>query len=176
MEEKFLIENLDNIPVIFRDYLFNFVNILKKNLEDNLLSVLLFGSVARGKWTIESNVDLFVIVSNAYSGEIQLSQKIIDLIIEFEQRYNVKDSEGKDISHSIQVISLLLKELDIFRTIFYDIAVDGKLIYDRNQIGAKFIKKIKDRIEEKGLKRIFNSDNDFYWKRRNIKFGEIIEL
>ena len=176
MEEKFLIENLDNIPIIFRDYLFNFAKILKKNFEDNLLSVILFGSVARGKWTIESDLDLFAIVSNTYSGEIQLSQKIIDLIIEFEQSHSVKDDNGKDISPSIQVISLFLKELDIFRTIFYDIAVDGILIYDRNQFGAKFIKKIKDRIKEKGLKRIFNSDNDFYWKRRNIKFGEIVEL
>jgi len=70
---------------------------------------------------------------------------------------------------------LVLKDLHTFRTIFYDIAMDGIILFDRNQTGFQFLKKIKKRIEEKGLRRIFIKENDYYWERK-VKFGEIIEL
>ena len=54
--------------------------------------------------------------------------------------------------------------------------MDGIIIYDKNKIGAKFIKKIRQRIKDKSLQRVFISDKNFYWKRKDVQFGEIIEL
>lgn len=149
---------------------------LKQKLSDDLLSVILFGSVARGTWTDESDIDLFLIISDNFSRDTSLDRKIIDIILDYEEESDLITEMGVNLTASIQVIPLYFKELNNFRTLFYDIATDGIIITDGRQIASKFIAKIKRRIEEKGLKRVFNSRNDFYWKRPNIKFGEIIEL
>jgi hypothetical protein len=79
-------------------------------------------------------------------------------------------------NHSIEILTLSKNELDTFRTLFYDIALDGIIIYDTNNIGLNLLNKFRKRIEKMGLKRIYLDENDFYWKRKDIKFGEIIDL
>lgn len=176
MDNKTIYENLDYTPYIFRNYLYNFLNKIKEIFNEKLLSMVLFGSVARGKWTNESDIDLFLIFSNDNLEYQELERKLIDIILEYEEMNDLKDQNGNNVHASIQVITLLLKDLNNFRTLFYDIAMDGIIIFDKNEIGLKFIKNIKKRIKKLGLKRIFIDDNDFYWKHKDVKFGEIIEI
>lgn len=176
LDEDEIYENFDHLPFFYRDYLYNFLIKLKEIFKEDLLSVILFGSVARGKWTKESDIDVLIIFSNKISENMQLDEKLTEVILNFYDKNNLKDEQGNYLYTPIQEISLFHKDLDKFRTLFYDIAMDGLLIFDRNQIGLKFINKTKLRIKKKGLKRIFYSDEDFYWKRNDIKFGEIIEL
>jgi len=168
-------EDFDRVSYIFRDYLYNFVRLLKENYKEDLLSIILFGSVARGKWNNESDIDLLIIFSNKSSIKITINNRLTKIISDYERKSKLKNSKGDRLFSTIQDISLLLKDLHTFRTIFYDIAMDGIILFDRNQTGFHFLKKIKKRIEEKGLKRVFIKENDYYWER-NVKFGEIIEL
>ena len=176
MKENRIIEDFDRVSYIFRDYLYNFVKLLKENYKEHLLSIILFGSVARGKWTHESDIDLLIIFSNDLSINTAINSKLTAIISNYERKLKLKNSRGERLFSTIQDISLSLKDLDTFRTIFYDIAMDGIILVDRNEIGFHFIEKLKKRIEEKGLKRIFINENDYYWERGNVKFGEIIEL
>ncbi len=166
-----MIEDFDRVSYIFRDYLYNFVRLLKENYKEDLLSIILFGSVARGKWNNESDIDLFILFSNKSS----INNRLTKIISDYERKSKLKNSKGDRLFSTIQDISLLIKDLHKFRTIFYDIAMDGIILFDRNQTGFHFLKKIKKRIEEKGLRRVFIKENDYYWER-NVKFGEIIEL
>ncbi|NVM36527.1 MAG: nucleotidyltransferase domain-containing protein [Candidatus Lokiarchaeota archaeon] len=170
-----MIEDFDRVSYIFRDYLYNFVRLLKDNYNEDLLSIILFGSVARGKWNIESDIDLFIIFSNKSSIRTDINNQLTKIISDYERKSKLKNSKGERLFSTIQDISLLIKDLHTFRTIFYDIAMDGIILFDKNQTGSHFLKKIKKRIEEKGLKRVFIKENDYYWER-NVKFGEIIEL
>lgn len=170
-----MMEDFDRVSYIFRDYLYNFVRLLKEKYKEDLLSIILFGSVARGKWNNESDIDLFIIFSNKSSIRTTINNRLTKIISDYERKSKLKNSKGDRLFSTIQDISLLLKDLHTFRTIFYDIAMDGIILFDRNQTGFHFLKKIKKRIEEKGLKRVFIKENDYYWER-NVKFGEIIEL
>ena len=170
-----MIEDFDRVSYIFRDYLYNFVRLLKENYKEDLISIILFGSVARGKWNNESDIDLFIIFSNKSSIRTAINNQLKKIISDYERKTKLKNSKDNRLFSTIQDISLLLKDLNTFRTIFYDIAMDGIILFDRNQTGFHFLKKIKKRIEEKGLKRVFIKENDYYWER-NVKFGEIIEL
>ncbi|MBD3254314.1 MAG: hypothetical protein GF383_04435 [Candidatus Lokiarchaeota archaeon] len=80
------------------------------------------------------------------------------------------------LNHPIEIIPLTVSDLNQFGTLFYDIALDGIILYDKNKIGFKFLTKYKEKIKEKGLKRVYLGENDFYWKRKDIEFGEIVEL
>ncbi|KKK69825.1 hypothetical protein LCGC14_2930150 [marine sediment metagenome] len=170
-----MIEDFDRVSYIFKDYLYNFVRLLKENYKEDLISIILFGSVARGKWNNESDIDLFIIFSNKSSIRTAINNQLKKIISDYERKTKLKNSKDNRLFSTIQDISLLLKDLNTFRTIFYDIAMDGIILFDRNQTGFHFLKKIKKRIEEKGLKRVFIKENDYYWER-NVKFGEIIEL
>jgi len=170
-----MIEDFDRVSYIFRDYLYNFVRLLKENYKEDLLSIILFGSVARGKWNNESDIDLFIIFTNKSSIRTAINNQLTKIISDYERKSKLKNSKGDRLFSTIQDISLLLKDLDTFRTIFYDIAMDGIILFDRNQTGFHFLRKIKKRIEEKGLRRVFLKENDYYWER-NVDFGEIIEL
>ncbi len=170
-----MIEDFDRVSYIFRDYLYNFVRLLKENYKEDLLSIILFGSVARGKWNNESDIDLFIIFSNKSSIRTAINNRLTKIISNYERKSKLKNSKGDRLFSTIQDISLLLKDLNTFRTIFYDIAMDGIILFDRNQTGFHFLKEIKKRIEEKGLRRVFIKENDYYWER-NVEFGEIIEL
>lgn len=170
-----MIEDFDRVSYIFRDYLYNFVRLLKENYKEDLLSIILFGSVARGKWNNESDIDLFIIFSNKSSIKTAINNQLTKIISDYERKSKLKNSKGDRLFSTIQDISLLLKDLHTFRTLFYDIAMDGIILFDSNQTGFHFLRKIKKRIEEKGLRRVFIKENDYYWER-NVDFGEIIEL
>ncbi len=170
-----MIEDFDRVSYIFRDYLYNFVKLLKENYKEDLLSIILFGSVARGKWNDASDIDLFIIFTNKSSIRTAINNRLTKIISDYERKSKLRNSKGDRLFSTIQDISLVIKDLHTFRTLFYDIAMDGIILFDRNQTGFQFLKKIKKRIEEKGLRRIFIKENDYYWERK-VKFGEIIEL
>lgn len=170
-----MIEEFDRVSYVFRDYLYNFVRLMKEKYHEDLLSIILFGSVARGKWNNESDIDLFIIFTNKSSIKNGLNNQLTKIISDYERKSKLKNSKGDRLFSTIQDISLLLKDLHTFRTIFYDIAMDGIILFDRNKTGFHFLKRIRKRIEEKGLRRVFIKENDYYWER-NVKFGEIIEL
>ena len=168
-------EDFDRVSYIFRDYLYNFVNLMKEDYKEKLISIILFGSVARGKWNNESDIDLLIIFSNKISKKTTKNNRLTKIISDYERNSKLRNSKGDRLFSTIQEITLVLKDFHTFRTIFYDIAMDGIILFDRNQTGFHFLKKIKKRIEEKGLRRVFIKENDYYWER-NVKFGEIIEL
>lgn len=170
-----MIEDFDRVSYIFRDYLYNFVKLMEENYKEELLSIILFGSVARGKWNNASDIDLFIIFTIKSSIRTAINNRLTKIISDYERKSKLRNSKGNRLFSTIQDISLTLKDLHTFRTIFYDIAMDGIILFDRNQTGFQFLKKIKKRIEEKGLRRIFIKENDYYWERK-VKFGEIIEL
>ena len=177
MDENNILEDFNRIPAFFRDYLIKFVEILEKKYEKNLLSVILYGSIARGTWNLESDIDIFLLFSNKIKEREKLDKDVLKTIIEFEKTIHIINDNGIQIYFPIQELSLKLKDLVNFRTLFYDISMDGIVIYDKDLIGTKFLEKIRIRIKDKGLERIFVGYNDFYWKRKeNVKFGEIIEL
>lgn len=176
MKEKKSYRNLNKIPRFYQNYIFNFINRLKVNFNKKILSVILFGSIARGKFSKSSDIDLLLIFSNEITNTFLCDKKITDLTIEFYKNNELKDEKGNKIYSTIQPIALSLMELDTFRTLFYDIATDGIIIFDKEDVGLKFINKIKRRIKEKGLKRVYLGENNFYWKRKKIQFGEIVEL
>jgi uncharacterized protein len=168
-------QGFSNVPKFFREYLKEYLNYIKERLKKDLISIILYGSVARGSWDKESDIDLLLILSNDYFEEND-EYKISEILIDFYEKCRTKEVFEKYKYHTIQILSLSVNDLKKFRTLFYDIALDGIILYDPKDIGSKLITSYQKRIEEKDLKRIYINENDFYWKRKDIKFGEMIEL
>ena len=176
IQEENIFENYDRIPYIFQNYLYSYISLLKERFNNKIISVILYGSVARGKWSYESDIDLLLIFSNEISDISELNKTLTNITVGLEKKLVLKDGNNNPIYCSLQEYPILLKELNNFRTLFYDIAMDGIILFDRSNIGFNFIRKMKQRIIDKKIKRIFISDKNFYWKRNDVQFGEEIEL
>lgn len=59
---------------------------LKDIFNDNLVSIILFGSVAKGTATDESDIDIAIILKNAKSQPIQ--DKLIDFTLDLDLKYD----------------------------------------------------------------------------------------
>jgi predicted nucleotidyltransferase len=175
IESNRIKQGFSEVPLFFREYLEKFLMYLKKRVKKDLISVILYGSVARDTWNTESDLDLLVILSHDFheeNGDYRISKILIDF---YDNNRNTEIFE-KYKFHSLQILSLNINEIEKLRTIFYDIAMDGIILYDPKNIGLRMIKIYLEQIEKKNLKRIYVSKNDFYWKRKDVKFGERIEL
>ncbi len=123
--------------------LIDYINKLKDILlkDDRVAGVVLFGSVAKGNYNNISDVDMLVIVDQdtyEYSKKLwEIRKKILPVEIEFVKK-------GKYYRFSPFVLSL--SDLTSFRSIYFDFADYGIILYEKGDTVTKFmvdINKIK---------------------------------
>lgn len=147
--------------------------ILKENLGENLLSLGLFGSVAKGTAQRDSDIDLYIITENTDLSLVERTEYFLklkhdDLIsqeIEFlhSQGYNAK-------------INFISKEKNNLSTNFFtiDITFDMIVLFDTG-ILKQFLGKNKKIIKQQGIQKKFY-ENEKYYLDLNIEFGEVFEF
>jgi predicted nucleotidyltransferase len=105
-----------------------FVDKLKEKERDNLLQVILFGSVARGDDHDDSDIDVFVLLKNYDSdGEekIKIKQKI----------YDIATDVGDIYKHKIYISPFIHSEKTYLENrraslVYYNIADEGVVLYE----------------------------------------------
>jgi hypothetical protein len=166
--------HLESLPQTqFAHLLVKFFYVLKENLGENLLSLGLFGSVAKGTAQMDSDIDLYIITENTELSLVERTEYFLklkhdDLIsqeIEFlhSQGYNAK-------------INFISKEKNNLSTNFFtiDITFDMIVLFDIG-ILKQFLVKNKKIIKEQGIQKKFY-EKEKYYLDLNIKFGEIFEF
>lgn len=148
---------------------------LKTNLGDNLTSLVLFGSVARGDLQSDSDIDLLIIC-----------QKLPKLYSE-RQAIIREATPGarKQISNLVKegyyiYLSPIIKseeQAKYHSPLYLDMTEDSKILYDRNNFFHNILKEIRFRLQELGSKKIFLSDGSWYWDLKpDYKYGEVFEI
>jgi predicted nucleotidyltransferase len=102
-----------------------FLEKLKKQERDNLLRVVLFGSVARGDCRIDSDLDVFVLVKDGEHNELNI--RIVDLATTID----IREGECKThLSPFIVTQKEYLRGMRISEPIFSFIEEEGVTLYD----------------------------------------------
>ncbi|EHP88516.1 nucleotidyltransferase domain-containing protein [Methanotorris formicicus] len=130
-----------------------FLEKCKEKFGDDLISIILFGSYARGSATKYSDVDLLVIANNLPKRRIDRYKVLRNEILHFIFKYGVNISpiliEPRDLSP---------KDIN---PLIYGILTGYKIIYDKNNFWRNYIEKIKPII--KRTKPVF-IDGDKEWE------------
>lgn len=117
------------------------VRALREGLGGRLVSVVLFGSRARGDEGEDSDWDLLVIAEGLPEGSMS-RRKFIRGLLPPKWR------------HRVSVIAKTPEEFESsLPPLYLDIALDGIIIYDPRDYASKKLSYIRDRIEELGLRR-----------------------
>lgn len=160
----------------YKDYkqiLNKFKHSLLEKFSANLISLVLFGSVARGTAKQESDIDLLIILENAPDSYYRRLEPVID--IELKLRDEAFETTGAAPIFSSIILSK--EEAMENRNIFLDMLDASVILYDKNNFFKNRLKELNKRLLQLGSKRIVLEDKTWYWNLKPDRApGEVIEL
>ena len=122
----------------YRKLLDTFLVFLRQKLGDSLISVVLYGSVARGEARLRSDIDLLIIVkdaSNEYFLRLEPILKTEKLLKRTEAYNRLCSKDG--VRPYVSYLVLSLEEAQENRYIYLDMIEDSIIIFDRNNFFEK---------------------------------------
>ncbi len=152
---------------VYEKILNEFVKRCREKFKDNLISIAVFGSVARGTVTKKSDIDVLLVVKNADKSIGKRLDITLPIVMEISKLY------GKDIYEHI----LTPDEIKKHPSILLDLTQDAKIILDKDGFLSSELKTIRDKLNNLHAERIWLDKKVWYWKLKpGIKFGEVVEI
>lgn len=158
----------------YKSLLEKLTKLLQEEFQDRLVSVVLYGSVARGDNRKDSDIDLLLVIKD-------LPKTITERVILFDKVERKLDDdimrlmdEGYYVTFS--PVLKTPKEAARFSPIFMDMTEDAIILYDRDGFFRKVLEKTRKRLKELGFERVWLSEKSWYWRKRDYKLGEIIDF
>lgn len=148
---------------------------IKAYYGSRLVSVVVFGSVARGTQTFDSDLDLLIIAKRLPKGRMRR----IGQFVAIENKINsflevLQKKEG--INTYLSVIIKTPEEAEKGSPLFLDMIEDAKILFDKDSFFEKVLNKLRNRLRELGAKRIWRG-NAWYWDLKpDYRPGEIFEI
>jgi hypothetical protein len=140
------------------------------DLGDRLLSLVLFGSVARGQARPTSDIDLVIVVDG-------LPRRLAD-----RRRPLLASWERVRAARALPVVewNLVVKspvEAQFHSPLYLDIVEDGILIVDRGGLFAAVLAAMRERMRVLGSRRVYLPDGNWYWDLKpDFRFGQVVEI
>ncbi len=108
----------------------------------HVLGLLLFGSVAKGTFGPNSDIDILVVVDG---GAMDYFDEVHDMIESVEGLRDPLRATGKNLS--ITPLMLSAKRLGSFRPIYIDFLEDGVILFERNETLSMFLNDIRKSVD-----------------------------
>ncbi len=151
---------------------------LQKEVEsyyaDRLVSLVFFGSGARGTQNENSDLDFLVVAHDLPSGRLK-RVKEFEVV---EDRLTPFLDKSTSMGFSIQ-LSPVFKSCDEAESgspLFLDMVEDAEIVYDRFDFFSTVLDKLRKRLAALGAKRVWRG-NAWYWDLKpDFKPGEVIEI
>lgn len=148
---------------------------LKAYFGDQLMAVVLYGSVARGEQTPESDVDL-LIVADGLPRSLRARNR---LLVEFEEAFLPALLAPWRRQGMLIDVSTKIKTPEEARrlTLFYlDLTEEAIILHERERFFQDILDQLRQRLAELGAQRR-QQGRVRYWKLKpDYRWGEVIEL
>ncbi len=149
---------------------------IKNHFRDRLISICLFGSVARGEAKPDSDIDI-LIVADALPTDIGIRIKETNYIHEHLKKSEAYISLRKsNVSGLISDVFFIPEEIKRHPPILLDVIDDGIALYDRNSFLSNELKILKKRLEAQKARKVKTEKGHFWVLKPDVKFGEIVEI
>ncbi|MBS7617930.1 nucleotidyltransferase domain-containing protein [Candidatus Bathyarchaeota archaeon] len=150
------------------------VELLYARLSDKLVSVVVYGSVARGSTRKDSDVDILIIAESLPKSRMKRQQ----LFIEVEDKLEpiIDDIWNRGFYVDFSPIILSVEEASKIRPIYLDMVEDSVILYDKDGFFSNIIARLRERLKELGSKRIWVKDKWYWLIKPDIKFGEVVNI
>jgi predicted nucleotidyltransferase len=146
-------ENFDILIAALQNAVFDFYG-------NNLVTLAIFGSVARGAMRPDSDLDIFICAQNLPQGRRARLKDflILENTLETLQRSLRKESYNIALSPVIKTP----QELSCGGLIFIDMTEHVRILYDKNDMLKKYLAGLKQKMIQLGSRKI-QLGNAWYW-------------
>lgn len=139
-------------------------------LGSRLVSLVLFGSVARGQARPTSDIDLLVVVEG---WPRSLVERRRPLLASWE---HARTSRGLPYVEW-NLVTKTPDEARVRSPLYLDIVEDGIALFDRDGFFETVLRGMRDRMRALGSRRVHLPDGTWYWDLKpDFRFGEVVEL
>jgi uncharacterized protein len=137
---------------------------------EGLVSIVLFGSVARGQAGPTSDVDVLVVAEG-------LPRSLADRRRPFLQAWE-RARAARGLAYvAWSLVTKTPEEARVRSPLYLDLVEDGISILDRHGFFEGVLAGMRARMRELGSRRIHLPDGSWYWDLKpDFRFGEVVEL
>ena len=144
-----------------------FLRALRKRYRRNLVSVVLFGSVAQGRHRPTSDIDMLLVADGLPNSRLDRRRDV----------YHVARNVSKEFAHRVSVIPLTSHEASDVKPFYLGMLSGHQRLFDRDDFFREVLRRLKRRLQELGSKRCVTEDGAEYWiLKPDVKPGEAIVL
>jgi predicted nucleotidyltransferase len=144
-----------------------FVRVLKNRFDAELVSVVLFGSAARGTRRPNSDIDVLVVMNG-------LPKSRLD-------RHGDIRAAARQVSEEfaswVSVVPLTPEEARDIKPFYLGMLSSHRILFDRGAFFRNVLNRLQRRLKELGSKRCVDEDGAEYWiLKPDLKLGEAVVL
>jgi predicted nucleotidyltransferase len=156
----------------YRDLIKKIFKEVKKYYGKNLVSFVIFGSVAKETTSPYSDIDLLIISKNLPDGR---TKRVIEFIENIEKKVekDIKKLRKKEIFTELSPVIKKPEEVKTGSFLFLDMIEDAIIYYDRNEFFRNYLNTLKEKLKRYGAKKVYKKGG-YYWVIKedfNIKEG-----
>jgi predicted nucleotidyltransferase len=149
----------------------------REHYGERLVSLVLYGSAARGTMKPFSDIDLLVIVKDLPKGNherwVEWRKQVVEPAIQDECDRLYREGYYVTVSARLKTP----EEASFFHPFYLDMTQEAILLFDRDGFFRKVLERLRRRLQELGSKRVFLPDGSWYWVLKpDIKWGEVFDL
>jgi hypothetical protein len=160
---------VENLKEPFRLIAQTALDSLQSHYGERLISLAIFGSIARGTATPVSDLDLLIVADGLPKGRMPRVTEFLPCEEEILGAVNVA---GLEISPIIKTP----REVVAGSPLFWDMTEDVIILFDRGGFLGSFLLRVKERLAALKAHRVFRG-NAWYWiLKEDFTPGEIFEI
>lgn len=153
-----------------------YLELLEEAFGDRLVSVAVFGSVARGEAEPDSDVDLLVVVEGLPEDLGPRFEAISEVRWKLRLSREYREARERGIPRHTSEILLTPEEVARHPPVLLDMTEDAVILRDRGGFLARELETLKRRLEELGARRVVGEKGRYWVLKPDAEFGEVIEL
>ncbi|MEA1904588.1 MAG: nucleotidyltransferase domain-containing protein [Candidatus Hadarchaeota archaeon] len=155
----------EHVRAVVRSYLRG----VFEKFHGRIISVVLYGSFARGDYGPESDVDLLFVIEG-YERSEGLGVKEAD-----ELTYKIWKLRGE--YHKVLPYPLTPEQARYHRPLYLDMTEDSILLYDEDGFMKGVLDEVRSRLRRSGAERRELLNGSWYWVLKpDVKPGEVVEI
>ena len=153
-----------------------FVTLVHKALGGQVISIVLYGSVARGDAKTVSDVDLLLVLEEAPPVYRERLQSLLPILRRLRRQSCWKKLEARHIFPSPSVVILSREEADQNRPLYLDMIEDARILLDREGFFQNRLNILQNRLGKLGAQKIQRNDGWYWDLKPDLKPGEVLIL